>query len=86
MAEKKSRFTNNVNIRNKRASYEYEFLDKFVAGLVLKGTEIKSIREGKANLQDGYCLFLRNELFVFVGFEMSFVFQCVRSLVVVLFL
>lgn len=64
MADKKSRFTNNVSIRNKRASYEYEFLDKYVAGLVLMGTEIKSIREGKANLQDGYCVFLGNELFV----------------------
>lgn len=63
MAEKKSRFTNKVNIRNKRASYEYEFIDKYVAGIMLKGTEIKSIREGKVNLQDGYCLFLKDELF-----------------------
>ena len=55
MAEKKSRFTNKVNIRNKRASHEYEFIDKYVAGIMLKGTEIKSIREGKVNLQDGYC-------------------------------
>jgi SsrA-binding protein len=64
MAEKKSRFTNEVNIRNKRASYEYEFIDKFVAGIMLKGTEIKSIREGKVNLQDGYCLFNGHELYV----------------------
>ena len=64
MAEKKSRFSNKVSIRNKRASYEYEFIDKYVAGLVLKGTEIKSIREGKVNLQDGYCLFFKDELFV----------------------
>ncbi len=63
MAEKKSRFTNKVNIRNKRASYEYEFIDKYVAGIMLKGTEIKSIREGKVNLQDGYCVFLKDELF-----------------------
>ena len=62
MADKKNRFTDKVNIRNKRASYEYEFIDKYVAGLVLKGTEIKSIREGKANLQDGYCVFQREEL------------------------
>ena len=60
----KSRFTNNVNIRNRRASYEYELLDKFVAGMVLKGTEIKSIKEGKANLQDGYCYLDRGELFI----------------------
>jgi SsrA-binding protein len=64
MTDKNKRFSNKVNIRNKRASYEYEFIDKFVAGLVLKGTEIKSIREGKVNLQDGYCLFLGDELFV----------------------
>ena len=64
MADKKNRFSNKVNIRNKRASYEYEFIEKYVAGLVLKGTEIKSIREGKVSLQDGYCLFLNNELFV----------------------
>jgi len=64
MAEKKGRFTDKVNIRNKRASYEYEFIDKYVAGIMLKGTEIKSIREGKVNLQDGYCLFNRNEIFV----------------------
>ena len=63
MAEKKSRFTNKVNIRNKRASYEYEFIDKYVAGIMLKGTEIKSIREGKVNLQDGYCVFYKDELF-----------------------
>ncbi len=63
MAEKKARFTNNVNIRNKRASYEYEFIDKYVAGIMLKGTEIKSIREGKVNLQDGYCVFFKDELF-----------------------
>jgi SsrA-binding protein len=63
MADKKKRFTNDVNIRNKRASYEYEFLDKYVAGLVLKGTEIKSLREGKASLQDGYCVFQQGELY-----------------------
>ncbi len=64
MTKKSSRFTNNINIRNKRASYEYEFIDKYVAGIILKGTEIKSIREGKVNLQDGYCIFNGLELFV----------------------
>jgi SsrA-binding protein len=63
MVEKKNRFSNKINIRNKRASYEYEFIDKYVAGIMLKGTEIKSIREGKVNLQDGYCLFINSELF-----------------------
>ena len=61
MAEK--RFSNTVNIRNKQASFQYELLDKFVAGIVLQGTEIKSIREGKVNLQDGYCYFSKGEFF-----------------------
>ena len=60
----KQRFANDVNIRNRQASYEYELLDKYVAGIVLTGTEIKSIREGKINLQDGYGYFNNGELFV----------------------
>ena len=56
------RFSNNINIKNRRASYEYELLDKYVAGLVLRGTEIKSIKEGKVNLQDGYCYVNDGEL------------------------
>ena len=64
MANDKPRFSNQVNVRNKRASFEFEILDKYVGGLVLRGTEIKSIREGKVNLQDGYCYFNSSELFV----------------------
>ncbi len=64
MAEDKKRFSDNINIRNKQASFQFELLDKMVAGLALKGTEIKSIREGKVNLQDGYCYFARGEAFV----------------------
>lgn len=60
----KQRFAKNVNIKNRQASYEYELLDKYVAGIVLTGTEIKSIREGKINLQDGYGYFNNGELFV----------------------
>lgn len=60
----KQRFAKEVNIRNRQASYEYELLDKYVAGIVLTGTEIKSIREGKVNLQDGYGYFNNGELFV----------------------
>jgi SsrA-binding protein len=60
----KDRFSNTVNIRNRQASYEYELLDKYISGMVLKGTEIKSIREGKVNLQDGYCYFNRGEVYV----------------------
>lgn len=60
----KQRFAKDVNIRNRQASYEYELLDKYIAGIVLTGTEIKSIREGKVNLQDGYGYFNNGELFV----------------------
>ena len=52
----------NINIRNKKASFEYEFLEKYIAGIQLSGTEIKSIRQGKANLTDAYCFFRNNEL------------------------
>lgn len=62
MAEK--RFSNTINVRNKQATFNYELLDKFIAGIVLRGTEIKSIREGKVNLTDGYCYFSRGEIFV----------------------
>ncbi len=60
----KNRFSNDINIKNKQAHFNYELLEKFVAGLVLKGTEIKSIREGKVNLQDGHCYFNNGEAFV----------------------
>lgn len=53
-----------VDIKNKKASFEYYLIDEYVAGLVLTGTEIKSIRDGKANLTDAYCTFIGNELFV----------------------
>lgn len=53
-----------INIKNKRASFDYEFLETYTAGIVLTGTEIKSIREGKASLADAYCYFAENELYV----------------------
>jgi SsrA-binding protein len=51
-------------IRNKRASFDYELLDKFQAGIVLVGTEIKSIRNSKASLVDSFCFFANDELWV----------------------
>jgi len=60
----KQRFSNDINIKNRQAGFEYELLDKYVAGMVLTGTEIKSIREGKVNLQDGFCYLSNGELFV----------------------
>lgn len=53
-----------IQIKNKRASFDYEFLETFQAGIVLSGTEIKSIREGKASLVDSFCHFVGSELFV----------------------
>lgn len=53
----------NVNIKNKKARYEYELLETFTAGMQLVGTEIKSIRDSKANIVDGFCSFTGNELF-----------------------
>ncbi|MDH5597982.1 MAG: SsrA-binding protein SmpB [Cyclobacteriaceae bacterium] len=64
MAKNKGRFSGTVNIRNKQAKFLFELLDFYTAGLVLKGTEIKSIREGKVSLQEGYCYFSGGELFV----------------------
>lgn len=55
---------NKVEIRNKKASHDYEFLDKFTAGIVLTGTEIKSIRLGKASIVDTFCYFRDGELWV----------------------
>ncbi len=61
MAAKKE---HRVEIRNKKASFDYEFLETFEAGIVLVGTEIKSIRMGKVSLVDSFCYFVGNELFV----------------------
>lgn len=53
-----------VNILNKRAKFDYEILEKYTAGIVLTGTEIKSIRLGKAGIAESFCEFHGNELFV----------------------
>ena len=53
-----------IVIKNKKASHDYEFLEKFIAGIRLTGTEIKSIRLGKATLVDSYCFFSGGELFI----------------------
>ena len=54
----------NINIKNKRASIDYIFTETYTAGIVLTGTEIKSIRQSKASLVDTYCTFINNELWV----------------------
>ncbi len=53
-----------IRIKNRKASFEYFLIERMVAGIQLLGTEIKSIREGKANLTDSYCAFVREELYV----------------------
>ena len=53
-----------INIRNKRATFDYEMLEEYIAGIVLVGTEIKSIRLGKASMVDCYCYFEKNELWI----------------------
>lgn len=63
-AKDKDRIKKHVNIVNRRASFEYQFLDKYTAGIMLMGTEIKSIREGKVNMQDGYGVLHNGELYL----------------------
>jgi SsrA-binding protein len=53
-----------INIKNKRATFDYEILEEFIAGVVLVGTEIKSIRAGKVSMSDTYCYFEQGELWV----------------------
>lgn len=60
----KKTFENNISILNKRAGFEYHLIEKFEAGIVLTGSEIKSIRQGKINIGDAYCYFKDGELFI----------------------
>ncbi len=53
-----------IDIKNRRASFEYSFIEKYVAGIQLTGTEIKSIRASQANISDAYCVFIKDELYV----------------------
>jgi len=59
-AEKK----NSINISNRRAYFEFEILEKLTAGIMLTGTEIKSIRDSKANINDGFCFIAKGEMFI----------------------
>lgn len=54
----------NINIKNKRATFDYDILEEWIAGIVLTGTEIKSLRLGKASLVDSYCYFSDGELWL----------------------
>ena len=56
--------SSSVDIKNKKAKYEYEYLEIFTAGIQLKGTEIKSIRNNKASIAEAYAVMIKNELFI----------------------
>ncbi len=58
------KLSRDISIKNKRAAFNFELLDRFTAGMVLTGTEIKSIRLGKANLSDSYALMINGELWI----------------------
>ncbi len=60
----KSNIQQKISIKNRRASFDYSFIEKYTAGIVLVGTEIKAIREGKASLVESYCYFKKDELFI----------------------
>ncbi len=60
----KKRMPEKLVAKNRKASYLYEFIDTYTAGMVLTGTEIKSLRQGHASLVDAYCLFINGELWV----------------------
>jgi SsrA-binding protein len=64
MSKDKARFSNTVNIKNKKARFNFELIENFETGIVLKGSEIKSIREGKASLQEAYCHVNKGEIFI----------------------
>ena len=55
---------NSLTILNKKASYNYELLEFYIAGICLKGTEIKSIKDSKVNLSSGFCVFRNNEIYI----------------------
>ena len=64
MKSKTTRFSDNVSFSNKKASFNYVLIEKLEAGIQLKGSEIKSIREGQVSLQEAHCVVLGGEIFV----------------------
>ena len=56
--------TNNINIKNRKATFDYEIIETYTSGIVLTGTEIKALRQGKAGLTDTYCMGINHELWV----------------------
>lgn len=68
MSDKKSQ---PVNIKNRKATFEYAILEKYVAGIILKGTEIKSVRAGKANINEAYCYLNRKNEIIIKGMHIA---------------
>ncbi len=64
MAANNHRNNNSINIKNRKATFDYEIIETFTAGIVLTGTEIKSIRQGKCGLTDTYCMVINGEVWV----------------------
>lgn len=64
MGKLKEKIVKNFSMTNRRAAFEYHFLEKYTAGIQLVGTEIKSLRLGKLNMQDSFCFFLAGELWI----------------------
>lgn len=58
------KLSSDINVKNKKAYFEYQILDKYTAGISLLGTEIKSIRAGKVNINDSFCSFLSDGLYI----------------------
>ena len=71
MTKEKDKFAKEIQVKNKRASFEYFFIDTYIAGIKLQGTEIKSIRMGNINLTDGYCSFKSPTELVATGLNIS---------------
>ncbi len=59
-----AKFQNKISIKNKKAYFDYEILDEYVAGIQLLGTEVKSVRESKASIKEAYCYFDEGEIFI----------------------
>ncbi len=70
MSKKKSQSTDNVVCRNKKAKFRFELIEKIECGLVLKGAEVKSLREGRASLEEAYARFEEGELWL-IGFHIT---------------
>ena len=64
MSKTSTRFSNNIQIKNRKAKFEFELLETLEVGIQLRGSEIKSIREGKASLQESYCFISNGEVFI----------------------